>query len=200
MEEKQQYVNASGAAQVTGWSLRTIITRLGRGEIAGAEAVNVPGRPREWRIPLKSLDDLPRPPSALEDRVAALELEVARLAALLEAAAVRTPPATPKPPSGPLSASQSHSGVPADWQVLSAFAERHGVSEGSATGQRRAKRAPFTAHELRAGMRSWWYLDPAEQRAALAYWFGATYHPKPGTHVQRCSDPQCVCHELLPAD
>src|SRR5258707_4377244 len=109
MEEKQQYVNASGAAQVTGWSLRTIITRLGRGEIAGAEAVNVPGRPREWRIPLKSLDDLPRPPSALEDRVAALELEVARLAALLEAAAVRTPPATPKPPSGPLSASQSHS-------------------------------------------------------------------------------------------
>ena len=47
MEEKQEYVNASGAAQVTGLSLRTIITRLGRGEIAGAEAIQLPGRPRE---------------------------------------------------------------------------------------------------------------------------------------------------------
>src|SRR5258705_11485045 len=98
MEEKQEYVTASGAAQVTGLSLRTIITRLGRGEIAGAEAIQLPGRPREWRIPRSALTNLQRLPSSIEERVAALEQEVARLRRLLEAA---PEPGTPAPRGRP---------------------------------------------------------------------------------------------------
>jgi hypothetical protein len=198
-QDERQYLTASQAALATGWSLRTITSRLAAGTIADAERIHVPGQPWQWRIPRSSLEGLKRPPSSLETRVAALEAEVARLARLLEGAAgPRTLPAQAQQSDSPLSASLVQPrNLPADWELLTDFSARHGVSPRSAASQRKAAVPPFLVHAQRAGTKQFWYLDTQGKRAALAYWFAGDYRPREGTHVQLCSVVGCPCHELV---
>ncbi len=216
-------VNAAEAARLAGVSERTMRTWLAAGRIAGAEKMQRPGHPAAWEIDPAQLPQRETPAregGELAVRVAALEQEVRALRTHLGIPApgplpTHAPPAEHSrdtissvpvalpPYTGPDSALNASlvqpRDLPADWELLTDVAERHGISPRSAASQRKAAAPPFPVHAQRAGTKQFWYLDTEGKRAAISYWASIVYRPRPGTHVHRCDGfPGCPCHELLP--